>query len=501
MIAERGQTLDLRGEVLAFLLLLALATAVYTPSLPGGLVSDDFLYLEYNELLDPPFAVAFPRIIERSFFANWAPVHILFLYAERAAFGDEPLGHRIANVILLAGCAFALRRVALRGGLAPGAALAAAALLAVHPAAVEAVAWITQSKTLLALVFSLLSLERWLAHLQAPSTGRLAAALALAVLALLSKGAVVLLPAVFAVAWWSHGRGALRDAWSVALLAAVAGYVALMNVQAQATQGGVVEWFGGSAGATARIVPEVLWRHLRMAAFPVDPAFCVHPDPVSSWSDARAWLPLVGIAAAIALAFIVARRDRRSWLALAWVAAMLLPVVQLVPMTTVYADRYLFLALPGLLVLGVSVAAQVGGSRLDRRTALAATALVVAALGIRSAFQARLWADPEALYLQSVTAYPSSRHGWTGLGGELHRRGALDEAADAYRRALAIAPGDGHARSLLARLRLEQGAREQALFHLEGALRDAPLHPDADWMRGRVRELRSRGVVSSDEPR
>ncbi len=491
----------LRSEILAFLLLLALAVAVHATSVSGGLVSDDFLYLEQNDLLEPPFAAALPRIIGEPFFANWAPVHVLFLYGERAAFGSSPLGYRIANVILFACCAFALRRAALRGGLLPGAALAASAVFTVHPAAVEAVAWITQSKTLLALLFSLLALDCWLAHLEAPSTVRLAGALALALLGLLSKGAVVLLPAVFAVAWWSHGKGERRDGWSVALLTVVAAYVALMNLRAQATQGGVVEWFGGSAAATARILPEVIWRHLRMAAVPVDPVFCVHPEPISSWANARVWGPLAGIAVCIVLACLAARRDRRSWLALAWVAAMLLPVIQLVPMTTVYADRYLFLALPGLLVLATESVARICRSRVDPRATLVAAAAVVAALGVRSALQAGLWAHPEALYRQSVTAYPSSRHGWTGLGGEHHRRGALDDAATAYRHALAIAPNDGHARSLLARVRLEQGAAEQALFHLEGALRDAPLHPDAGWMRDRIRELRGRGILPRDEVR
>lgn len=500
MDEARAERLSLRSEALGFLLLLALAFAVYAPSLPGGFVSDDVLYVQQNELLDLPPATALPRILQQPFFANWAPVHVFFLYAERASFGETPLGYRIANILLFAACAGALRRLALRGGATARGALLAAILLVIHPAAIEAVAWISQSKTLLALLFSLLALERWLAHLRSPSAGRLVAVLVLATVALLAKGAVVLLPVVLAVAWYSHAGGRRRDTWAVALLGLLSAYVTLLNLHAQSTQGGIVEWFGGSAAATLRILPSVLWRYLRMTVLPWDPVFCVQPEPVASWLDARVWLPLFGIAVAVALCGLAARRDRRSWLALAWVAAMLLPVLQLVPMTTVYADRYLALALPGLLLLVAEPASRMRAWHAHPRAARSAAVLLVLLLAGQSAWQARLWAEPEALFLQTIEAYPSSRHGWTGLGGERHQRGALTEAADAYRRALAIDPHDGHVHYLLARLRLQQGASEQALFHLEAALRDGPRHPDVAWMRARIAELRGRGIAAHDDP-
>ncbi len=501
MEGVRAEAFSLRSEALGMLLFLALALAVYAPSFAGGFVSDDVLYVQQNALLEMPPGAALVRLFQEPFFAvgNWAPVHHAFLYAERSLFGEAPLGYRIANVVLFAACAAALRRLAQRGGASRRGALLAATLFVVHPAALEAVAWINQSKTLLALLFALLALERWLAHLSAPATRRLTAALAFAVLALLAKSAVVLLPAVFVVAWWSHARGERRDALAVGLLGVFAAYVTLVNLQAQAVQGGIVAWFGGSPGATARILPGVLWRYLRMAVLPLDPVFCVQPEPIRSWLDPHAWLPLLGIAGAAALALLAARRDRRAWLALAWTGAMLLPVIQLVPMTTVYADRYLALALPGLLVPLAESVSRLRAWRTHPRAAAATAALVVLLLAGRSAWQARLWGQPEALFLQTVAAYPESRHGWTGLGGERHQHGALREASDAYRRALMIDPHDGHVHYLLARALLEQGAQAQALHHFEAAVRDGPRHPDIAWMQARIAELRSRHVVPREE--
>lgn len=501
MDQARAERLSYRDEALGAWLFLALALFVYAPSLRGPLTSDDVLYIQHNALLEMAPVAALLRLFQQPFFAvgNWAPVHQALLYAERILFGDTALGYRIVNVLLFVACAAAFRRTALRGGASRGGALLAATLFVAHPAAVEAVAWINQSKTLLALLFALLALERWLAHLEEPAARRVGAAFAFATLALLSKSAVVLLPAVFAVAWWSHARGVRRSQGALAGLTALAAYVALINVQAQAAQGGIVAWFGGSAAATARILPEVLGRYLRMAVLPVDPVFCVQPDPIASWLSPRVWLPLIGIGTACAMLTLAAMRDRRAWLAVAWVVAMLLPVVQLVPMTTVYADRYLALALPGLLVVIAEAAARSTFPMRRPRAAVLLASLVVLLLAGRSAWQARLWGSPEDLYRQSVVAYPSSRHGWTGLGGEQHQRGALADAALAYQRALSIDPNDGHVRYLLARVRLEQGDDARALFDLDAAIRDGPRHPDAGWMRMRIAELRRRGVVPRAE--
>ncbi|MCC6640631.1 MAG: tetratricopeptide repeat protein [Deltaproteobacteria bacterium] len=487
----------LRSKAPGVLLLLALAFCVYAPSLRGAFVSDDVLYVQTSELLEMAPWPALVRLFQQPFFAvgNWAPVHQTLLYVERALFADDPLGYRIANVLLLVACAEALRHTAIRGGVSRRGALLASVLFVAHPAVVEAVAWINQSKTLLALLFGLLALERWLAHLEAPADSRLGAAIGFGALALLAKSAVALLPVVFAVAWWTHARGIRRSQGALAGLGAFAVYVTFVNLQAQAEQGGIVAWFGGSAAATARILPEVLWRYVRMAVVPLDPVFCVQPEAVASWLSARVWLPVLGLAMACAAGLVTIRRDPRAGLAIAWVAAMLLPVVQIVPMTTVYADRYLALALPGMLVVLAEAASRLGGWRTHRRAAIVTAALVVVALAGRSAWQARLWASPIDLFQQSIAAYPSSRHGWTGLGAERHQRGEYAEAAQAYRRALEIDPHDGHVRYLLARVRLEQGDAERALFDLEGALRDGPRHPDAPWMRARVAELRSRAIV------
>ena len=480
----------------------ALALAIYAPSYRGPFVSDDYLYLEHNETLALPLGDALPRTLEVFCMGNWSPLHQLWLLLEWRLFGTDPLPYRIANVLLHTVVSLALVSAARRAGLSGRAAVAAGALFLVHPAAAEAVAWINQSKTLLAVALCLVSLERWLAYLQEGRRGQLVACTAAGALALLAKPAALPLPAILLAAVWTHGRRRQRAVLDVIPLALFAAVGLALNLAAQSMQGGVAPWFGGSPAATARMLPWIAWRYVRVAAAPFDLVHGVHPEPTQGWGDVRIWLPLAALAAVALLAAAAVRAHRQRALGVAWFALMLLPVVQLIPMIEVFADRYLYAALPGALAL----VADVGDSwarRAGRRAALglaAALATLCVGFAALTVQRAALWANPEALYQQAADRYPLGRTGWTGLGAERHRKGDLDGAAAAYLRSLAVHPVDGHVRQLLGRVRLRQQQPARALYDLEESLRLAPDEADADWTRRMVRQLRSRGFEPEEDP-
>ena len=482
----------------------ALALGLYAPSYGGPFVSDDYLYLEHNEALALPLGAALHRLLVEPYFCmgNWSPLHQLWLLLEWHLFGDHPLPYRIANVLLHAGVSLGLVATGRRAGLAPRAAVAAGLLFLVHPVAAEVVAWISQSKTLLAVGLCLLALERWLVYLREGRRRQLVAATAAGALALLAKPAALPLPAILLVAAWTHGSSGRRVLLDLAPLATFAAIVFPLNLAAQATQGGVAPWFGGSPAATARMLPWIAWRYVRVAALPFDLVHGVHPEPTHGWTDARIWLPLAGLAAAAALSAAAIRARRRRALGAAWFALMLLPVIQLIPMIEVFADRYLYAALPGALGLVADVG-DAWARRGGRGRALGLLATVVAAclgLAALTVQRAALWGNPEALYQEAADRYPLGRTGWTGLGAERHRRGDLPGAAAAYLRSLAVHPEDGHVRQLLGRVRLRQQQPERALYDLEESLRLAPGEVDAEGTRRMVRQLRSRGVEPREDP-
>ena len=130
------------------------ALVVYWPSLRGVFFLDDGRYLAYNPL------VASSGGLYRFWFTREAvdyyPVSNSTLWIEWRLWGLNAVGYRVTNLIIHIATSILvwliLRRLSVPG------ALLAALLFAVHPVNVEAVAWISQRKDMLALLFALLSI-------------------------------------------------------------------------------------------------------------------------------------------------------------------------------------------------------------------------------------------------------------------------------------------------------------------------------------------------------
>lgn len=484
-----------------------LALLLHQPGYRGPFISDDLLYLEHNAALSLPLGEAIRKVtLERYYVVgNWSPVHQLFLLAEWRMFGTNPLPYRLVNALLHAFVAFAMVAAGRRAGLSRGAAIAAGGIFLVHPVAAEPVGWINQSKTLLSVGFSLCALERWLGWLRDPRAGRVVAATLLGALALLAKPAAIPLPALFLLAAWTHGapRQWRRAAIDLIPLAVIGVIAFALGLAAQAVQGGVAPWFGGGPLATAQVLPWITWRYVRLVFAPFDLVHGVHPSVVTGFSDPNLIWPS---AALVAVAILVVRActlKRERWLYAAWFFGMLLPVIQVIPMINLFADRYLYAALPGALWLIADVV-----DTIARRRGPGAlhgsfgVVMMIAVLFSGYAHgRARKWADPELLYREATIAYPEGRSGWTGLGAERQKQGDLEGAASAYLQSLVVFRDDGHVRHLLGRARLAEKQPELALYDFETSLRLAPTHPNARWTRRQIERLRERGVQPvADEP-
>jgi hypothetical protein len=139
-------------------LLCALAISAYLPALRGEFVWDDQEYVKDNTLLRTPGGLW--RIwAEPQASPQYYPMVFTSFWAEYRLWKLDVLGYHLVNVLLHAAGAVLLRHI-LAGLLVPGAWLAAA-LFALHPVNVESVAWITERKNTLSLVFFLGSIAAY----------------------------------------------------------------------------------------------------------------------------------------------------------------------------------------------------------------------------------------------------------------------------------------------------------------------------------------------------
>ena len=198
---------QLRTPILLAILAVT-AALVYAPALDGPLLSDDHSYFTHNPYLSPLSRANLVALVDpfgpvAQLTANWAPVHVLAHAVGFHFFGPVTRGHHVVNVLvhlLNTGLLLAL----LRQNRVPWVlAAAGAALFLVHPANVEAVAWISQLKSSLATALGLAAL---LAHPRIPLLGA-----ALFVLALLTKPTALAFLA-FLVVWCLQEARAGRPA-------------------------------------------------------------------------------------------------------------------------------------------------------------------------------------------------------------------------------------------------------------------------------------------------
>ena len=280
--------------------------------------------------------------------AYYRPLTTLLFSVEYALFGLRPAYFHLVSILLHAGASALAVLLALRllGNL--GAALFAGLVFAVHPVHTEAIAAACYQTTLLAALLAMAAL--WVLGLGLDGRWRLARALLLAAilaaLAALAKeeGAAVVL---LAVALVLLAPGAARARGKGALLAGMAAGVGLvMLVRFVAVPGSTDSFFGQAGSAVVamtmlRVV--VLYAGLLVVPLVLCPFydwFIVTPSASLSAEPVVGFLLATGLLAAVVL---LRKRAPAAAVGLAWLALALAPVLQIVPILNVAAERFLYL--------------------------------------------------------------------------------------------------------------------------------------------------------------
>lgn len=403
---------------------------------------------------------------------QYYPVLHSWFWVQQWFFGDAPAGYHVVNVALhaLAAGVFALvlRRLAVPG------AWFAAAVFALHPVAVESVAWISEQKNTLSLACYLAAALAWWRFEERRTPRDYAVASVLFALALLSKSVTATLPAaLLVVAWWRRGRIEwTRDVrpllpW-LAAGAAFGLFTAWIEHRVVGARGADFEL---NLVERALLAGRVSWFYLGKLAWPAELIF-IYPRWAVSAATVWQWLFPVALLGALALAWRV-----RPW-SRAPLAALLLFLGSLFPTMgffNVYAfqfsyvaDHWQYLPMLGPIALlaggAAAFAAELAGEK--RLLAGAAGAALCALLGGLSWAQSGLYRDIETFYRRTLAANPDAWMGQNNLGLLLLDDGHADEALPHLREAARLKPRHAEvANNLGAALRATgHGAEAQAEF-------------------------------------
>jgi hypothetical protein len=390
------------------------ALLVYGPALDGPFLSDDVHYVENNAYVHELSAANLAVILDPAgpatlAIVNYAPVQLLVHALAWSAFGADTQGHHLVNVVLHVLASVLLVAVFLATGIPRVAALVGGSLFLLHPANVEAVAWISQLKSTLALVLSLAALLAWRRHPWAGS--------AAFVLALLAKATAAFALPVAALFDWSRD-GRVRWRWVALWGLALAGY-ALAEFATHQRSGAAESALYDAPLVLARTVVALGGRYLVMASTSLGVSAFQEPEPARSWLDPWWLLSAVALALLGWRVWVVARRRDVELAYWAWAAVSFAPVSQVFPFLYPMADRYLYFVLPGLLggsllagrELVDRLAPDSERRRLVEGAALAGALALLVLYGVRSLERAALWRSNALLLADAAAHYPEGKAG------------------------------------------------------------------------------------------
>lgn len=387
----------------------------------------------------------------------WRPLFLVWLRANFVLFGTAPAGWHVTTVlvhVLNVALVYAVARYFRAGTFA---AMAAAAIFAVHPIAIESVAWVSGVTDPLCASGLLAALLLWLAsrkrHEQTAAL-RLAS-IACFIFALLTKETAVVFPAVvFTYAFLadddSIGGGPTRVQAAVragAPYAIVLPFYALLRTLAVPTTSTTrsVSWL-----TTVLSVPSLLGFYAGKLILPIGLSISYDVKAVTTFTIHGVLVPLIGVAAAIAAWQFLWKRAPFGWpirfvaFSLVWMLVTLAPALYIRALSPddIAHTRYLYLPSIGFAwIAGVVLSAwRSNGRRLSRQLAPAALAILVMLFSAMNWTQQQYWSDGITLFQRAVQIAPSSPMPYKGLGVEYSNSGLMPDAIQQFEKAAAIDP-------------------------------------------------------------
>jgi tetratricopeptide (TPR) repeat protein len=440
------------GRLAAACLLVLLVFVVYFPVMRAGYIWDDDQYVSQNATLTD--LKGLERIwLEPQASPQYYPLVFTTFWIEHHIAGNDARVNHLVNIALHALNAVMLWLV-LRQLQVPGAWLVAA-VFGVHPVHVESVAWVTERKNVLSMLFYLASALAYLRFALVESTtsptgardGIRVSVLALTLFlcALLSKTMTSTLPvALLLVVWWKRGTVTRRELVPLVPLFALGvvfgALTAWLEVHHVGAEG---EDWSLPPAARVLLAGRAVWFYAAKLVWP-HPLVFVYPQ----WRlDPANWLqylfPLSVAAVMVALWTLRSRMGRGPFVAAAYFVSALFPALgffNVYPMRYSYvADHFQYLASIGLLAL--MTAAAVGlVRRYGRPVQVGAGAVVIAVLALVSRGEAAKYEDSEALWQDTLAKNPACWMAYNNLGNLRTSQGRLTEARASFEAALRIKP-------------------------------------------------------------
>jgi len=479
------------------LLLILVAFAAYWPAFRGGFIWDDESWTsDILKLLrdfpglclmwsDPTALQQYYPLSGTTF---WLDYHFWKFWA---------FPYHVENVVLHLISAFLFWKL-LQKLAVPGAWLAAG-IFALHPVMVESVAWVTERKNVLSMVFflgALLAYGRFNSFWKADNDSRrkwgaYALAFFLLLAALLAKTTTFSFPAVILlIGWWKRGR----IQWRGDVLPGLPFFAIAIGFS------GVTAWLeknhvGATGSDFAMTFPErcliagrAFWFYIGKLFWPENLCFIYprwKPDAGSFWQ----WLlPLAALAALAALWLGRKKIGRGPAAAAFFFAGTIFPVLGFM---NAYGARYSFvwdhwvyLSSLGIIALFAGLIAHFAGHFNKTGVLIGFAAILLPVLAVLTWKQSAMYSDIETLWRTTIAKDPDAFLAYNNLGYILLEKNQVTNAISYFNKSLEVNPNFSEPHNNLGDALVRIGKTDEGMRHFEKAVELDPTLPASYYNLG-----------------
>lgn len=424
---------------------------------------------------------------------NWHPLTWLSLLLDTSIYGsDSAAGFHFTNVLLHALSTLVLFLFLSRATGAVWRSAMVAALFAVHPMQVEAVAWVGERKGVLSTLFWMLTLAAYLAYVRRRGFGRYLLVVLTFVLGLMAKPMLVTLPFVLLLLdYWPLNRWGRSHAADASALPSVPSspeslpllvlekvpFVLIALTWSVLTY--VAEKQIGALPTLGRFPLDVrIWNALLAYAnymgkmfFPVGlAAYYPHPGRTVAVGPALG----AGLLLAVITVLVLGPGRRRRYLAVGWLwyLGTLVPVIGLVQVLSYrMADRYSYVPLIGLfLMLTWAVSDWAAARGWPRSALISITGVALGICVVRTWVQLGYWENDRELWEHAAVVTERNGMAHNFLGIDYARRGQVNSAEEEFRKAVEFDPEEHRFHYNLATQLRELARNEEAVVECRQAV-------------------------------
>lgn len=481
--------------VFALIFIAAFSFLLYVNATHGKFVYDDFKIIVDNSFIkDWQF---FSKIFTKDYFLisgemSYRPLVTISYFVDYAIWGLNSFGFHLTNVILHSINTilfYLLLRIALCNSKVV---LLSVFFFVTHPILVETVNAVGYREDLLSATFLLTSLLYFIKSDNLLSGGDrqktrfvffYAVSLLAYLCALFSKEMAVTLPVLLLLlgifseqkTWFAlvkKCKGIYVGYLAISLFYVVVRFILFSNPLLKST------YQPGGFWVNAFTMIKILASYIKLSFFPLD----LNADyVVTRVTDAQEWPFVLSLTFLIAIFIIFALLCKtRNMLAcwMAWFFVTLLPVMNILPIGNIMAERYLYIPVMGFCVVKGMLIYRITDRTLSprampmRRTVqLVLVIFMLGGYGFAIIWKNGTWRDERTLWMDTIVRSPQSYRAHCNLGNLYIESGLVERAQKEYHIALTINPNDANIHNNLGNVYCKQELYDKAAGEYQEAIR------------------------------